>query len=86
MTAKITAEELGNLTSSAEESKKKIKELRQKMEEFKTLYLHSEQRANQAAEQIKLDEEREKNRKAAERFKAELRTEDTEDEIEATFT
>ena len=89
MTAKITAEELDNLTSSAEESKKKIEELRQKMEEFKTLYLHSEQRANQAAAQIKLYEEREKNRKAAERFKAELRTEDTEDtedEIEATFT
>ena len=35
MTAKITAEELDNLTSSAEESKKKIEELRQKIEEFK---------------------------------------------------
>ena len=89
MTAKITAVELDNLTSSVEESKKKIEELRQEMEEFKTLYLQSEQRANQAAAQIKLYEEREKNRKAAERFKAELRTEeteDTEDEIEATFT
>ena len=89
MTAKITTEELDNLTSSAEESKKKIEELRQKMEEFKTLYLQSEQRVNQAAAQIKLHEKQEKNRKAAKRFKAELRTEDTEDtedEIEATFT
>ena len=51
MTAKLTADEISDIIYIAEDDKKKIEELRQKMKEFKTLYLQSQQRANQAIAQ-----------------------------------
>ena len=85
MTAKLTADEIGDIIYAAEDDKKKIEELRQKMEEFKTLYLQSEQRANQAIAQIKSYDE--KNRIMTERSKAfDTEADETEGETRATHT
>ena len=85
MTAKLTADEIGDIIYAAEGDRKKIEELRQEMEEFKTLCLQSEQITNQAIAQIKSYEE--KNRIMTERSKAfDAEADETEGETRATQT